>query len=112
LRAQVVHRAVARDQEEAVGELGRERRGRPRERHRARDVLPQRHLLGARQEDVGRAVGRDLLELRDVVHDAIELVHQPGQVFLFDRQLRQLRHVDHVVPADAHALSHSRSRPA
>ena len=74
------------------------------------------HLkLGGRrtgQERLRHVVGGHLVELGDVVHDAIHLVHQPVQLALSHRELRQPGHVQDLVPSDAHALSHSRSRPA
>ena len=69
------------------------------------------HLRGTGQEERGRCVA-DLVELGDEVDDPVELTDHPVQVGLAHGQLRQLGHVEHVVAADAHALSHSRSSPA
>jgi hypothetical protein len=100
------------DEEEAVDELGRERRWRTRQRHRAGDVLAQGDLRRAGQERRHRGIARNPVELGHVVDDAIELIHQAGQVFLLHGQLRQAGDVQDFIATDAHALSHSRSRPA
>src|SRR5690349_13883127 len=70
--------------------------------------------------DLGRAadiracsgVVGHLVELLDVAHDARHLRHQQLQLRLVHGDLGELRRVEDLIPSDAHALSHSRSRPA
>jgi hypothetical protein len=113
---------VSGNQEEPFRELGRELGRRPRQRDGAGHVVPQRDLrragkkrvvrVGSARLRVGRRLGGQPVELGDVVHDPVELVHETREVLVADRQLGQPRHVEHVLAADAHALSHSRSSPA
>jgi hypothetical protein len=101
---------LARHQEEAVAELGRELRRRAGERHRVRNVLA-RHYRG-REEGRRLVVGGDLVQLGHVVHDPVHLLHQLVHLALAHGQLRQARDVEHLLATNAHALSHSRSSPA
>jgi hypothetical protein len=57
-------------------------------------------------------IGGNLVELGDVVHDPVQLLHQAIDLVVAYGQLGQAGHVQHLVASDAHALSHSRSRPA
>ena len=57
-------------------------------------------------------IGGYLVELGDVVHDPVHLLHQPIDLVITHGKLGQPGHVEHFVAPDTHALSHSRSRPA
>ena len=73
---------------------------------RSVDLLAGRAGTSAAPPSAGTSV-----ELSHEIHDAVELVDQAVQVLVLDRELGQPGHVQHVVAPDAHALSHSRSRP-
>ena len=67
---------------------------------------------GPGKERLGGPIGRHLVELRHVVHDPVHLRHQPVEILLPHRELGELGDMQHFIAPDAHALSHSRSRPA
>ncbi len=76
------------------------------------DIFPQRRGRWPGHEWRRALVVMDLAELLDKAHDALHLLDQRGQFFLCYCQLGEPSHASHVVPADTHALSQSRSSPA
>ena len=94
----LLHGAVARHQEEPVGELGRQLGGRAA-RAAPAPARPRAAAtaLGPREERPAGATLGDLVQLRHEVHDAVELAHQPVEVLVAHRQLGELRDVKHVV---------------
>ena len=68
--------------------------------------------MWARKERLGGDIAGYLLELGHVVHDSVELLHQPIELGFLDGQLGQPSHVTHFLATNAHALSISRSSPA
>src|SRR5690348_5973534 len=80
--------------------------------HGAFDIFSELYAGRTWQERVCNLIRRNLVELCHVVDDPVQLFYQTVHLPVCDGQLRQLRGVQHVIPTDRHALSHSRSSPA
>jgi hypothetical protein len=80
--------------------------------HRTGHVVPKRNGTRTREERLCPTIGRDLLELRYIIHDPIHLLHQSVELVFGHGQLSQSRDVQDFLPSDCHALSQSRSNPA